>query len=252
MAIKRKVATVKTVDEAGTIQAVIATLDVKDLDGDVTRPGAFGTQSMAIVQAHDGQDVMLGKGTLTEKDGKAIFTGRFNLDDPAAKALHSKLVFDLANGDPLIEWSYAFNINDGGSKHGEFEGDDVQFFQPLDDGTPGIEVVEVSPVLKGAGVGTGTLAAKSRKFADHIESVTDDLGALVDRVEAVAVLREEDGKELGDEAQRLLGELTDGLNEATTRLGAVLSADPKEEGPTDEIVASFAAMESEYMALAQT
>lgn len=251
MAIKRKAATVKAVDEAGTIQAVIATLDVKDLDGDVTRPGAFGTQSMAIVQAHDGQDVMLGKGTLTEKDGKAVFNGKFNLDDPAAKALHSKLVFDLANGDPLIEWSYAFNIRDGGAKHGEFEGDDVQFFQPLDDGTPGIEVVEVSPVLKGAGVGTGTVVAKSRKFTDHIESMTEDLGVLLERVEAVAQLREDDGKELGEEAQRLLGELSDGLTEATARLAGVMD-EAKEEGPTGDEVASFAAMESEYMALAQT
>lgn len=145
----------------GTVEARIATLGVKDRDKDVTLPGFFGTQPVSIVGSHDWSDIMLGKGTVTDENGEfAHFKGKMNLDDPEAAALHSKLMFDMDHPPPLIEWSYGFEILPGGSRKGDHDGEEVQFLGPKEDGTPGAKVWEVSPVMAGAGIDTGTLTAK--------------------------------------------------------------------------------------------
>ena len=215
----------KEVSEAGDVSADIATLNVKDHDGDVTLPGAFGKQDVRIVGGHNWDDILLGKGTITDEDGKkARFDGKFNLDDPKAKALHSKVMFDMQVGDPMIEWSYGYDVHEGGEKSGDFEDGQANFYQPLADGSPGLKVFEVSPVFLGAGIGTGTTAVKSRKFIDHVESVHKDLADAVERAEQIANLRAEDGKQISDEAQRLLGELAAALPGFAAKLEGVLAA----------------------------
>ncbi len=220
----------KDITDAGELSADIATLMVKDHDGDVTKPGFFGTQPVSIVSGHNWGDLLLGKGTITDDGGtKAVFTGKMNLDDPDAVKLHSKLRFDVdpQNGPALVEWSYGFDVVPGGESKGEFGGETVNFLQPLADGSPGVDVAEVSPVVRGAGIGTGTTGVKSRRFADHLESVTKDVAAAIERAEAVAALRAEDGKEVSAEAQRLLDNLISELDDLTTRAQALTT--PKDQ-----------------------
>jgi hypothetical protein len=175
---QRKTFELKEISPAGELTAVIATLDVKDRDRDVTRRGFFGTQPTPIVGSHDWDDIMLGKGQVSDADGRqAILEGRLNLDDPAGKALHSKLRFDLQNPPPLIEWSYAFEILEGGTSTGIFEGAEVRFLQPRADGSPGVRLFEASPVLVGAGVGTGTLTVKGLKRALAVHHTGTEGGA---------------------------------------------------------------------------
>ncbi len=153
---------VKDVTKDGELEAVVATLGVVDKDRDVTEKGFFGTQDTKIVSGHDWNQILLGKGVVTDEDGKeARFTGRLNLEDSDAAQLHAKLRFDLEVPPPLIEWSYGFSILDGGSRSGKFSGEDVRFLQPREDGTPGSKIYEVSPVLVGAGEGTRTVGVKS-------------------------------------------------------------------------------------------
>ena len=49
-------------DAEGTVTAVFARLNVKDADGDVTLPGYFGTQHVAIADAHD-RTKIVGRGS---------------------------------------------------------------------------------------------------------------------------------------------------------------------------------------------
>lgn len=196
----------------GSVEAVIATLNVKDHDGDVTLPGFFGSDHpTVIVGSHDWSQIMLGKGRIREDGEQAVFSGKFNLDDPEAKALHSKLMYDLANPPAAIEWSYGFEVLPGGRKAGQHAGEQVSFLGPLDDGSPGAKVWEVSPVMAGAGIGTGTLAAKTRPtlrakvdaaltaLAPAAESVDDLLakldagGAALTQAKVSALLRFGDG-----------------------------------------------------------
>ena len=57
----RKKFAVKSLANEGEVSAVIATLGVIDADQDVTEAGAFGTQSAAIVPAHNWGSTPLGK-----------------------------------------------------------------------------------------------------------------------------------------------------------------------------------------------
>lgn len=211
----RKHLELKDIGEKGEVSALIATYDVIDKDGDVTFPGFFGEQSATIVTAHNWGDIMLGKGTIKDTPSGAIFDGRFNLEDPDAAKLHSKLRFDLETPPPLIEWSYAFDIKEGGAEKADRDGTPVRNLQPLPDGSPGAKVFEVSPVLLGAGEGTGTLSIKNHhKFQDQAADVMTQVQALVDRADEIKQLRlKRDGnrKPLGAEVVTLLTQLGEQL-----------------------------------------
>lgn len=140
-------------EEQGTVRAVFATLNVVDLDGDVTLPGAFRDSQEVRISAYNHtswRDALpVGKGTIREVGNEAILEGRFFLATTAGRDTF-EVVKEI--GD-LQEWSYGFDIID--AERGTFDGQDVQFLRSLD-------VHEVSPVLLGAGVDTRTLAVKGR------------------------------------------------------------------------------------------
>ncbi len=202
----------KEMGATGEVSAEIATLNVKDKDGDVTLPGYFGEQDIKIVTAHQWGQVMLGKGKLTEQGNKAVIDGKLNLDeaDAEARAIHSRLKFDLDNPPPLIEWSYGFETLDGGSKafvdHDEFG--NGQFLQPLEDGSPGSQVFEASPVLIGAGEGTRTTSVKS--FGQTV-SILDALAELGDD-EAKQLLEMHNLLDLKQEDQKFIDQLDSTLS----------------------------------------
>lgn len=204
----------------GTASFVIATLGVEDSDGDVTLPGFFGKQDVMVLPAHDSRHVPIGKGTIHEDGNEAIADVRFNMAIASAAEWHSALKFDLdhpGNSGPLQEFSYGYQVLPGGARMGDLGGKQVQFLQPLDDGSPGVNVFEVSPVLRGAGVGTRTLGAKSDgQFSEHAKSVFTDLDELITRFEGVIAFRATQGKsrlsehsiELLDQADVLFKRLT--------------------------------------------
>lgn len=243
MSTKSFVPQFKAVDDDGTASWVMATLNAIDSDGDVTLPGAFGAdQTFSIVPAHDVGHVPLGKGTLREEGNEAIVDAKFNLDIPAGRDWHAAIKFDLANPPAVQEYSYSYNLFEGGWRRGQFQGKSVRFFQPLGDGGPGLEVYESSPVIRGAGVNTRTLAAKSNlKFAEHIEAVLTDFDALVSRATDVMALRAEKGKAIGevsaDALERLAG--------SAKRLHDLLAApDDTSDDEVEREFARFVAMTS--------
>ncbi len=139
-------------DVEGVVTAVIATLNVKDHDGDVTLPGAFGDQEAPILPTHDWSHVPLGKATISETETDVVARMKFNLELQAGRDWFGALKFDFENGKPLQEYSYGYDILE--AEPGEHDGEDVQFLKSLN-------VLETSPVILGAGVGTRTLEVKS-------------------------------------------------------------------------------------------
>lgn len=188
---EHKTFAVKELGDTGEVSAEIATLNIKDKDRDVTLPGFFGKQDVKIVLSHQWGPVMLGKGQITEEGEKALLDGRMNLDaaDAEARAVHSRLKFDLDNPPPLIEWSYGYELHKGARQ--EFKGDekygDGYWLSPLEDGSPGARIFEASPVLVGAGEGTRTTSVKSAS-----------VGQTVSMLDALAELGDPDAKQLLD------------------------------------------------------
>lgn len=216
---ERKALRVKAIDDKGQGTAVFATLNVKDLDGDVTVPGAFGKQDVMVLPTHNWSSVPIGKGSTYERGDKALVDFSMNLDTASGRDWHAALKFDLEHGEPIQEWSYGFSITAAEPK--VIDGEEIRELQKLD-------VHEVSPVVLGAGIGTGTLAMKaaiengdlsreqldnladaltpllakaggSRRFADQITETIEECKDILMRAGEIRKQRQGDGRDLSPE-----------------------------------------------------
>ena len=151
----KKSFSIKAVDEAeGVVTAVIATLNVKDHDGDVTLAGAFGKdQEVTVVPFHDWKHIPIGKAVISEEGEQVIARIKLNRDINAGAEWFKALKFDLEEGTPKIEYSYSFDLLD--AEKGQHDGERVQFLKEM-------EVIELGPLMRGAGLGTGTVQVKGR------------------------------------------------------------------------------------------
>ena len=148
--------------ERGEFTAVFSTLNVIDLDDDVTEPGAFKDGQPVIIEPwNHSWNLPVGKGLIKSDDKKAWVEGRFFLDTEAGR--ENYLV--VKNLGDLAEWSYTFDIVDSGM--GEYEGNDVHFLRELD-------VVGVSPVTRGAGIDTETMDIKGQAGEDSSKRAEED------------------------------------------------------------------------------
>lgn len=182
--------TIKSMDDAGQGLARIAILSAVDSDGDTYVPGAFawkegGGQWVQIIPAHDRRAMPFGKAWIYEQGDEVLAELHLNLATQAGKDWHAALKFDLAKGNAVQEWSYGYQVLDADYQMRAEQR--VQVLKRLD-------VDEISPVLRGAGVGTGTLAMKGLKGAalkaDHFGALIGGLGELA---AALGVTIEEDG-----------------------------------------------------------
>jgi len=218
---ERKPIRVKALDSKGEGMAVFATFDVKDLDGDITERGAFGVQDVMVLPTHNWSSVPIGKGKTREVGDQAIVDFRMNLDTAPGRDWHAALKFDLQHGDPIQEWSYGFTITKAEPR--VIDGEELRVLQALD-------VHEVSPVVLGAGMGTGTLAMKaaiengdlsrdqldnlaramepllekaagrgSRKFADQITDAIGECKDILTRAQAIREERKRENRDLSPE-----------------------------------------------------
>lgn len=203
---------VKDADK-GEITAVFATLGVIDSDGDVTVKGAFPKDAPVVISAYghtSWQGVKpVGKGRIREVGSEAVLEGQFFLDTVEGRDTFT-VVKELGELG-VQEWSYGYDPVK--FSYGEHEGQKVRFLEEL-------AVHEVSPVLKGAGVGTRVLSAKGAKFGEHIDTVVAEVEALVDRAADVVALRAGKGKSISDASAESLTRLDGALK----RLSEVLSA----------------------------
>jgi len=210
---------IKQLDDKGSFEAVIATLNVVDSDGDIIVPGAFQDATISVLPAHDSRSVPLGKAKMEDRDDKAVAVGQYNLDIQSAKDWHSAIRFDLENGKSIQEWSFAFRIIESSME--TRDGEDIRILEKLD-------IMEVSPVLRGAGVGTGTLAAKQR-FAEQLDSTLKAVEDTLERAKQIAKLRAKNDKPrtLSDEHKGRIKT----LHETFEEIQSVLTPQEEKDGP---------------------
>lgn len=183
MRTETKQLTVEKMDDAGHGLARIAVLSGVDHDGDTYAKGAFSwkkdkEQWVPILPAHDRKAMPLGKARVYE-DGDAAYAELFlNLNTEAGRDWHETLKFDLAKGGAVQEWSYGFGVEDYGQE--KRDGATVRVLKRVD-------VHEVSPVVRGAGVGTRTVSMKSLNDDDE-DSTLPELEAELAQYDAAQAM----------------------------------------------------------------
>lgn len=149
---------IKSADR-GEVSAVFSTFNVRDHDNDVTLPGAFEENAPVVISSYNhtswGGNRPVGKGRIRTTKSEAVMDGQFFMDTADGRDTFA-VVKGLAEAG-LGEWSYGFDVQD--SEPGKHEGVDVKFLKR-------VKVFEVSPVLRGAGANTRTLAAKALTTAE--------------------------------------------------------------------------------------
>lgn len=210
----------------GDFVATFSSFNVVDHDGDVTRPGAFEEGKAVLVGAyqHAMSNLPVGKGVLRSDDERAQIHGAFNLKTAGGRDTYEA----VKNAGDLMEWSYIFRVEQ--SSEGDFDAGDktlegVRFLEKVD-------VWSVDPVLKGAGIGTGTESVKSapKSYHEHAASLVAEVEAFMKRTDARIEERAGDGRSLSADDRERLTALMAGLGDAASRLGDALR-----DGKADEI-----------------
>lgn len=200
-------------DDAGTFRATFSTFNVIDRDGDVTMPGAFeaGQKARIAQWGHAWHLPAIGKGSLGADEKAAWFDGAFFLDMAAGKETY----LAVKGLEDLQEWSYGYEILE--ATYGQFEDQSVRFLKQL-------RVIEVSPVMLGAGIGTHTDAIKSGlSLADQADAVQAAVADWVGRIKSLADLRAKEGRSLSTANVNRLKSHRDTLGAIVADLDALLA-----------------------------
>jgi hypothetical protein len=198
-------------EATGEIEVTWATLGVVDRDGDIILPEAVPAgKTVPIMQwGHRLSDLPIAR-------------GRLYLGTTAGKD-HYEVLRERGASQ---EWSFSYYVTR--SSDDVVDGRAVRVIQAMD-------VLEVSPVLIGAGIATRTDSLKSagRPLRDHAAGLRADLADMVERAEALAALRAKEGRVLSAANRALLSDLLGALREAAGRLEELLqAADPQGQGDT--------------------
>lgn len=216
-------------DDSGAVVVAFSQLNVVDSDRDLTLPGAFPAKSVPMsAYGHTSWngDLPIGKGTLSEQDGWGIFTGEFLMGTDQGKNAYAT-VKAMAE---LQEWSYGYQPID--YAYEQRNGEQVRILKTLD-------VFEVSPVLRGAGVGTHTLAIKNggpgadAPYAEQVSWVREIVKALADRTTDRAEWRAKEGRVLSAANREALAAIVEsirGIGTVADELDAILAATDPEKG----------------------
>lgn len=228
----------KAEGDTGTFEAVFATLDAIDHDGDTYDPGAIGNQAVKISQWNHGSwgegagALPIGVGKVFERGNQAIVAGEFDMDDADAVKTYKKLKYLDAKGH-TVEWSFALPEADW--RWEDRDGREVRVFTR-------IAIPETSPVLLGAGVDTQLLSIKGRggegmpedkkdesiQFAKQLDEAVETVERVIARAKEIQNLRNEKGKDLSKAAIRRLKALDDALHDASKEVDVLLT------NPNDE------------------
>jgi len=216
--------------DEGSFTCQFCTFDVIDHDGDVTLKGAFPEGKEILVSAYQHGSWMgalpVGKAIVHEQAGEAIAEGRFNLSMASGRETYESVKFSGS----LQEYSYGFRVLEAGSDA------DIEAWTKDHAGSrpvriiKSVDIFEVSPVLKGAGIGTATLDIKSGlSYADHGEAVLAAVSSWADRTKALADLRRKDGRDLSPQNRERIVKLLASLTETKEALEALA----RETEPSD-------------------
>ena len=205
--LKRKAITAQalTTGDEGQVSAIVSVFDVRDSYGDIMRQGAFkesiGTKLPAVLWMHRGPDI-IGK-TLEAKElapgdkalpesirdkGGLYVLGQLYLDEaPYAKLAH------IALRDAVVdEFSIGYYEQEAAD-----ERKDEEWWRNVTK----VDLVEWSPVHRGANPDTAVIGVKDKDFKtlsveEQIEKSLADFQVLQGRAEEIQALRSEEGREI--------------------------------------------------------
>ncbi len=207
----------------GSFVARIATLNVRDKDNDITRPGAFTEGKTVLVSAYMHGSWMgrlpVGKATIHERGNEVVAEGQFNLNTTEGRDTYEAVKF----APELQEWSYGFYPEL--TEEGKDEEAGARILVKVNE-------KEISPVLVGAGVNTGVLAIKNKSegmtYAEQAEAVLAAVNDLADRTKSLADLRLKEGRTLSPANRARVKEVADALVKVEVDM-KVLLAEPRDD-----------------------
>lgn len=206
-------------DKKGSFTARIATLNVIDKDGDVTLPGAFPQGKEILISAYQHESWMgalpVGKGVIREEKDDVFVDGEFNLSTDTGKEHYETVKF----APQLTEWSYGFIIKrlDEESEWNQ----NPKVYRVLKE----LDVFEASPVLRGAGENTTTLAIKSegKTLKEQSSEVLTAINGLLTRLKSLTDLRREQGRNpLSKASKDEIIELDKGIDSVKSEIKTLL------------------------------
>ena len=223
----------------GTFEAVFATLDAIDHDGDTYDPGAIGSQEVVISQWNhgswgEGADALpIGVGKIFERDNEAIVAGEFDLADPDGQKTYNKLKY-LNDKGRTVEWSFA--LPNAEWRWERRDDQELRVFTHID-------VPEVSPVLLGAGINTRMTAIKNREgskmdqdkdksiaFVKQLDEAVETVESVLARAKEIRNLRAKSDEEgMSRRSTRRLKALREAMAEAIEDVDELLT------NPNDEL-----------------
>lgn len=211
----------------GAVTAVFSTFDVVDSDGDVVLASAFTHgQEVPMVWSHDWA-MPVGKGRIMVEGSQAVFDGGFFMETDTGKEAYAT----VKSMGALQEWSWGFRVTDATwEQRGE---EMVRLIK-------GAEVYEVSPVLKGAGIGTHTLGIKSGlPYSEQGDAVLAAVHDLLARSKALAALRAKEGRVLSGANRKRLGSLLEALQAVETDINDLLASTAPEPEKGADVLRLF-------------
>ncbi len=208
--------------EEGSFVARIATLNVRDKDNDITLSGAFPVGKTVLVSAYMHGSWMgklpIGKATISEMGDEVIAEGQFNLQTSDGRDTYEAMKF----APELQEWSYGFYPIE--HEMGVDANAGCRILKKVD-------VKEISPVLVGAGVNTGTLAIKAegQSLEAQVESALAANEIVSTRIKSLADLRRKEGRVLSTANRERMKSLLESLSAVAADLKELLDAtEPKD------------------------
>ncbi|MGI8515382.1 MAG: hypothetical protein ACR2NT_09630 [Acidimicrobiia bacterium] len=169
---KQLLAEVKSADQ-GVVEAVVATLGVIDHDNDVVEVGALGGRQRAPLSAYNhsssGEALPVGVAEVTESGSKWLATTRYFLETLAGREAFATMKALHEAGLPS-EYSWGYDV----LKSTPDTLDDGRRVRRLE----ALRLIEVSPVLRGASIGTGSTAVKCDSCAAKTGPCPEELAEL--------------------------------------------------------------------------
>lgn len=162
--VERKKLTAQIKDEEkGIVTATFAKMGVKDLDGDIILPGAFGKQKVGMsAYGHQtwGGELPIGRGSISEKDGEAVAELKLFMSTQTGRE-HFEVIKGMGE---LQEWSFGFDVKETAEVTEEMRQMGVRRVLKK------LKVHEVSPVLRGAGIDTRTTSVKCEACGGEVST----------------------------------------------------------------------------------
>lgn len=221
----------------GAFRAVFATFNQVDHDGDVTLPGAFpvGAKLPLAGVGHNWDVPTIGGGTIGADEAKAWIDGQFNLEMALGLETYRSVKFDQDQGIHAQQYSYAYDVLKGHSARPEELKQWPGAKRILEQLIPH----EVSPVLLGAGIDTGTAYVKSRDdetLATRALRLLADTSAFAEHARAAVAMRAKEGRTLSTANRERIGQQIEALKASLAELEALMAEtapQPKSASPEE-------------------